>query len=163
MAEVRPLRLKAEPSRVREKIATELPFVRVLINPPAPHMEPYLDYTVPISMSGSIGVGSFVEVPFNNTTVPGVVVDRIERSDVGGRIKPVSKLLGETPITTTRHLAFIASIAERYGVSPWEFFKQAIPPLSATALKNFMKRATQDAAVTLRRSHLNFPQICKSG
>jgi len=148
VAEVRPLRLKAEPSRAREKIATELPFVRVLINPPAPHMEPYLDYTVPISMSGSIGIGSLVEVPFNNTTVPGVVVDRIERSDVGGRIKPVSKLLGETPITTSHHLAFIASIAQRYGVAPWEFFKQAIPSISVTALKNFMKSAAQDAAVT---------------
>ena len=139
MAEVKPLRLKREKVAPTRAITSELPFVRVLIDVPAPHIEPVLDYAVPAEFSDQAMVGTLVEVPFNQNLVLGVIVARESTASVAGRIKPIHRVFGQAPITDQGHIEEIIDIAARYGAAPWDFFASSIPAYSAVGEKAILK------------------------
>src|SRR5512144_2456151 len=69
-------------------------YVRVLVDR-AIHRE--LDYSVPESVAGRIGVGSRVRVPFRDKSALATVVAIPEQSDVKG-IRPIEAIIGEAAI-----------------------------------------------------------------
>ena len=139
MAEVKPLRLKREKAAPSRAITSDLPFARVLVDVPAPHIEPFLDYAVPAEFSDQAVVGTLVEVPFNQNLVLGVIVAREPTTRIAGRIKPIHRVFGQTPITDQGHIDEILDIAARYGVAPWYFFASSIPAFSAVGEKAILK------------------------
>ena len=139
MAEVKPLRLKSEKASRTEANADYLPYARVLVDVPAIHLDPYLDYSVPASLRDTAVPGSFVEVPYGSNNLVGIILNRGEKPSITGKLKQISKVLGVTAITDSSHIDLCISLAKQYGATPWDFLRAAIPPLSITAQRTFIK------------------------
>src|SRR5213594_2110752 len=75
-------------------------YVRVIIDR-AIHRE--LDYAVPESLSGRIGVGSRVRVPFREKSALATVVGVLEDSEAKG-IRPIEAIIGEAPVLSEQLL-----------------------------------------------------------
>src|SRR6266480_2837482 len=69
-------------------------YVRVIIDR-AIHRE--LDYAVPDSLTGRIGVGSRVRVPFRDKSALATVVALPEQTEAKG-IRPIEAIIGEAPV-----------------------------------------------------------------
>ena len=141
VAEIRPLTLRAERATVKESVSKRLPIAHVLVDTPAIHLEPFLDYSVPASLDGTITTGSLVEVPYGNSQVMGLVVSRSDASVITGKIKQISKVLSPVVVSSTAHIEFIKKVSQSYGCRPWDLVRSAIPTPIAIATKKFL--ATQ--------------------
>ena len=75
-------------------------YVRVVIDR-AIHRE--LDYAVPDSLTGRIGVGSRVRVPFRDKSALATVVAVPESSKAKG-IRPIEGVIGEAPVLSEQRL-----------------------------------------------------------
>src|SRR6266513_979895 len=75
-------------------------YVRVIIDR-AIHRE--LDYAVPDSLTGRIGVGSRVRVPFREKSALATVVALPEQTDAKG-IRPIEAIIGEAPVLSEQLL-----------------------------------------------------------
>src|SRR5207247_1642917 len=71
-----------------------LRYVRVIVDR-AIHRE--LDYSVPESLAGRVGIGSRVRVPFREKSALATVVAVPEQSEAKG-IRPIEAIIGEAPI-----------------------------------------------------------------
>src|SRR3989475_6925544 len=85
-------------------------YVRVIIDR-AIHRE--LDYAVPESLTGRIGVGSRVRVPFREKSALATVVALPEQTDAKG-IRPIEAIIGEAPVLTEQLLELGRWIATYY-------------------------------------------------
>src|SRR6476660_3888258 len=85
-------------------------YVRVIIDR-AIHRE--LDYAVPDSLTGRIGVGSRVRVPFREKSALATVVALPEQTDAKG-IRPIEAIIGEAPVLSEQLLELGRWIATYY-------------------------------------------------
>src|SRR4029077_8135736 len=85
-------------------------YVRVIIDR-AIHRE--LDYAVPDNLTGRIGVGSRVRVPFREKSALATVVALPEQTDAKG-IRPIEAIIGEAPVLSERLLELGRWIATYY-------------------------------------------------
>src|SRR4051812_36509761 len=69
-------------------------YIRVIIDR-AIHRE--LDYSVPETLAGRVGVGSRVRVPFRDKQALGTVIALLEHSEAQG-IRPIDAIVGDAPI-----------------------------------------------------------------
>ncbi len=77
-----------------------LRYVRVIVDR-AIHRE--LDYSVPESLAGRVGVGSRVRVPFRDKSALATVVAIPEQSEAHG-IRPIEAIIGDAPILSEQLL-----------------------------------------------------------
>ncbi len=70
------------------------PFVRVIVDR---SIRRELDYSVPETLAGKVGVGSRVRVPFRDKTLLATVVATLSESPAEG-IKPIQALVGDKPV-----------------------------------------------------------------
>src|SRR5438094_487236 len=85
-------------------------YVRVIIDR-AIHRE--LDYAVPDGLTGRIGVGSRVRVPFREKSALATVVALPEQTDAKG-IRPIEAIIGEAPVLSEQLLELGRWIATYY-------------------------------------------------
>jgi primosomal protein N' (replication factor Y) len=85
-------------------------YVRVIIDR-AIHRE--LDYAVPDSLTGRIGIGSRVRVPFREKSALATVVALPEQTDAKG-IRPIEAIIGEAPVLSEQLLELGRWIATYY-------------------------------------------------
>src|SRR5205814_5420942 len=85
-------------------------YVRVIIDR-AIHRE--LDYAVPESLTGRIGVGSRVRVPFRDKSALATVVALPEQTEAKG-IRPIEAIIGEAPVLSEQLLELARWIGAYY-------------------------------------------------
>src|SRR5204862_2866856 len=85
-------------------------YVRVIIDR-AIHRE--LDYAVPESLTGRIGVGSRVRVPFRDKSALATVVALPEQTEAKG-IRPIEAIIGEAPVLSEQSLELARWIGAYY-------------------------------------------------
>src|SRR5947208_13582660 len=85
-------------------------YVRVIIDR-AIHRE--LDYAVPESLTGRIGVGSRVRVPFREKSALATVVALPEQTEAKG-IRPIEAIVGDTPALSEQLLELARWIGTYY-------------------------------------------------
>src|SRR4030095_1024302 len=85
-------------------------YVRVIVDR-AIHRE--LDYSVPESLAGRVGVGSRVRVPFRDKSALATVVSIPDESDAKG-IRPIEAIIGEAPILSEQLLELARWIGTYY-------------------------------------------------
>src|SRR5438309_248839 len=85
-------------------------YVRVIIDR-AIHRE--LDYAVPESLTGRIGVGSRVRVPFREKSALATVVALPEQTEAKG-IRPIESIIGEAPVLSEQLLELARWIGTYY-------------------------------------------------
>jgi primosomal protein N' (replication factor Y) len=85
-------------------------YVRVIIDR-AIHRE--LDYAIPDSLTGRIGIGSRVRVPFREKSALATVVALPEQTDAKG-IRPIEAIIGEAPVLSEQLLELGRWIATYY-------------------------------------------------
>lgn len=84
-------------------------FVQIVVNVPA--VSGVFDYAVPKSLSGRVGVGHLVIVPFGRQTVQGVVYRFVDSPSVP-EVKEILEVVDEEPVLTQPQLALAAEMAE---------------------------------------------------
>src|SRR5215470_1229106 len=87
-----------------------LRYVRVIVDR-AIHRE--LDYSVPESLAGRVGVGSRVRVPFRDKSALATVVAIPEQSEAKG-IRPIEAIVGEAPVLNEQLLELARWIGTYY-------------------------------------------------
>ncbi len=98
-------------------------YVRVVIDR-AIHRE--LDYSVPESLAGRVGIGSRVRVPFREKSALATVVAVPEQSEAKG-IRPIEAIVGEAPILS-EHVLELARWIGTYYCCPIETVVRSVLP-----------------------------------
>jgi primosomal protein N' (replication factor Y) len=98
-------------------------YIRVVIDR-AIHRE--LDYSVPETLAGRVGVGSRVRVPFRDKSALATVVATLEQSNVGG-IRPIEAIVGEGPVLR-EPLLELAKWMSAYYCCPLETVMRSLLP-----------------------------------
>src|SRR4029077_10009132 len=98
-------------------------YVRVIVDN-AIHRE--LDYSVPESLAGRVGIGSRVRVPFREKSALATVVAVPEQSEAKG-IRPIEAMVGEAPILS-EHVLELARWIGTYYCCPIETVVRSVLP-----------------------------------
>src|ERR1044071_9505290 len=102
---------------------TKPSYVRVIIDR---SIQRELDYAIPESFTGNIGIGSRVRVPFRERSALGTVVGLLVSSDATG-IRPIEALVGDAPILSEK-LIELARWMSVYYCCPIETVMRSLLP-----------------------------------
>jgi primosomal protein N' (replication factor Y) (superfamily II helicase) len=111
-------------------------YVRVIIDR-AIHRE--LDYAVPESLAGRVGVGSRVRVPFRDKSGLATVVAALERSEAEG-IRPIEAVLGEAPVLSEAILELANWMSTYYCCSIEAVIRSLLPQVIRRAEVGWKKQ-----------------------
>lgn len=84
-------------------------FIQIVVNVPA--VSGIFDYAVPESLTGKVGVGHLVIIPFGNQTAQGVVFRFIDQPSVPN-VKEVLELVDSEPVLTQVQISLAEVLAE---------------------------------------------------
>ena len=136
MAEVKPLKLRRESVRLPHVRASQMPYVRVLVDHQILHLDQYFDYEVPETLSEVAIIGALVEVEFGHSLTQGLITDRSVDVRTSGELKAIRKVLTKVPYIEPEQLQLIESAANYYGASTWDFIRACVPPFSKQGERN---------------------------
>jgi primosomal protein N' (replication factor Y) (superfamily II helicase) len=111
-------------------------YVRVIIDR-AIHRE--LDYAVPESLAGRVGVGSRVRVPFRDKSGLATVVAALERSEAEG-IRPIEAVLGDAPVLSEAILELANWMSTYYCCSIEAVIRSLLPQVIRRAEVGWKKQ-----------------------
>ncbi len=140
MAEVKPLRLKAQRVAKRVAIATESPTAQICVDTGVFHLANSFDYLVPEEFSDLVKPGVFVKVQFGPNELSGYVVSRNPSDLELSKLKPILKIVSPIPLLTHELIEIIELTCERYACKPWDVIRSAIPARMAGAEREFLGR-----------------------
>jgi primosomal protein N' (replication factor Y) len=100
-------------------------------------------YAVPEALRDSLQPGSRVLVPFRKKTLVGVVVELVESSPAGTKIREITRVLDSVPALTPRLIELAQWIAGYYLAPIGEVFRAMLPPV--TELKSQREILLTDA------------------
>ena len=141
------LRLKSQVIARTHSVALNLPFARVWVDTGVFHLDGTYDYSVPEQFTAQVNTGVRVQVPFNGREVEAIVLERVEVAAVSGAIKSISKVLSIYPVATKGSLALIERVAKKWGSSPFDIIRSAIPSRVASVDKGLsFSIPSQDAS-----------------
>lgn len=86
-----------------------------------------LDYAVPDSLRGKLAIGSRLMVPLQRQQVPAVVIELLEQSPHGHRLREALHLIGSRPMFTPGLLRLASWIAEYYVVPLHQVLRSMLP------------------------------------
>ena len=84
-------------------------FVQIVVNMPA--VAGVFDYALPETLTGTVGIGHLVIIPFGKQTVQGVVLRFIDQPSVR-EVKEVLELVDPEPVLTQAQIALAEAMAE---------------------------------------------------
>jgi primosomal protein N' (replication factor Y) len=111
----------------------ERPVARVCVDVSLPHLDRPFDYLVPAKLSESAQPGVRVRVRFAGQLVDGYVLERIERSEHGGRLANLERVVSPECVLTPAVAALCREIADRYAGMLPDVLRLAVPPRHARA------------------------------
>lgn len=111
--------------------APELPIARVVVDVPLAHLDRLFDYRVPASMHESCVPGCRVRVRFAGQEVDGFVLERVARSEHGGRLVPLRRVVSAEPVLSPEVARVARLIADRYAGTLYDVLRLAVPPRHA--------------------------------
>ncbi|MBQ4313530.1 MAG: primosomal protein N', partial [Clostridia bacterium] len=102
--------------------------VKVAVEKVAYHFDKLFDYIIPIELRASVKVGSRVLVPFGrgNRKRQAIVFEIAESSDLE-KVKPISRLLDQTPLLTQEMLSLAQWIKSNYYCTLFEAARVMLP------------------------------------
>ena len=154
MAEVKPLRLKAQRVAKRVAIATDSPTAQICVDTGVFHLPNIFDYLVPEEISELVQPGVFVKVQFGPNECSGYVVSRNPSALEVAKLKPILKLISSIPLLTNELIEIIELTCERYACKPWDVIRSAIPMRMAGTERVFIGRKLPEAVKeVLERKH----------
>src|ERR1043165_4211557 len=133
-----------------EHLAAKANYVRVIIDR-AIHRE--LDYSVPETLAGRVGVGSRVRVPFRDKSALATVVAIPEQSDAKG-IRPIEAIVGDAPILTEQLLELARWIGTYYCCPVEAVMRSVLPQVIRRAEVSWKKQLFVQPAHNLDRSKI---------
>jgi len=92
----------------------------------------YFDYAIPEGMK--VEVGQLVEIPFRSSSILGCVSGTTDTSIHKGKLKPITRLLNQTPFLSGRAVKFANEVARVYGVAPSVIITMMLPSLQKRSL-----------------------------
>lgn len=154
MAEVKPLRLKAQRISKKVEVAELNPVAQISVDTGVFHLPDIFDYLVPKALSEVIVPGVFVEIPFGSREVSGYVVSRNQSNLDYSKLKFIKKTISPIPLLSEELLEIVTDTSNRYACKPWDVIRSAIPPRMASAEKDFVGRElSQSTSSKLKLSH----------
>ena len=133
VAQVKPLRLKAQRSPKIVAITKVDPIAEICVDTGVFHLPDIFDYLVPLELEDVIQPGVLVKVPFGSEVKMGYVTSRKAISDTSGKLKSISKVLTPLALLTPDLITLVSAVCERYACKPWDLIKSAIPSRSLAA------------------------------
>jgi len=126
-----PLKLKrqltAQKLKSNSAVANELPIAAVLVDAPVSHLEGIYDYLVPLQLDHLAVYGTKVVVPFGNTQVDGLILERKSSSVESRNLKMITKVSSPSSLISTEVMHHMEQVRNRFGGSIWNLLKSAIP------------------------------------
>src|SRR2546429_2441128 len=123
-------------SMICEQRMAKANYVRVIVDR-AIHRE--LDYSVPESLAGRLGVGSRVRVPFRDKSALATVVAIPEQSEAKG-IRPIEAIIGDAPILSEQVLELAKWIGTYYCCPIETVMRSMLPQVIRRAEIGFKKQ-----------------------
>jgi len=130
VAELKPLKLKAQSALVTRALASDEPILRVLVDHQIPHLDQIYEYTVPEEFSAGAQIGALVEIEFGHSLTQGIIISRSAHSETAGKLKQIKKVLSQKPYLLDQQLSLIATASHFFGASQWDFIRSTVPPFS---------------------------------
>ena len=159
MAAVKPLKLKQQKAPLVRAEALLKPIAKVLVDHHILHLDQYLEYLVPEELSSSASIGTLVEVELSHHLTQGIVVARYEKSESGGELKTLSKVLSGLPYMPTELLGTVEDCASLYGSSAWDFIRSCVPPYSRSGEKVALSTISHSSRESERAINLPAPLV----
>ncbi len=135
MATTGRLRLRAQTIAQRTQPALDRPVARVWVDSGVFHLDQPYDYFVPAHLSEIIDIGVRVQVPFNGREVEAIILERLEKPQIVGSIKPITRVISVHAVATNISLKLIELVARRWLSNPFDIAKAAIPSRTASVDK----------------------------
>jgi len=111
----------------------ERPVASVCVDVSLPHLDRPFDYLVPAKLSESAQPGVRVKVRFAGQLVGGFILDRVERSEHGGRLANLERVVSPERVLSPAVAALCREIADRYAGTLPDVLRLAVPPRHARA------------------------------
>lgn len=109
---------------------------RVILDLDIPHLDRPFDYSIPKDMAVGLQVGSLVRVKWGAQRFNAWVVEVAAKSEHGGPLAPILRLLSAEPLFTPRMLETYRYLAVRFASTLSQVLSLAIPPRRAKTEKN---------------------------
>lgn len=143
MAQVKPLRLKAQKSKARaihHEFSADA--VRAVVDTGVFHLDGFYDYLVPLELDQEVVPGVRMLVPFANRTLEAIAVERVSASGLKV-LKSIDSLIAPFPLLSKEVLDLIFECAKRWASHPYDLIKSAVPPRAPSAEKGLEAKASQ--------------------
>jgi primosomal protein N' (replication factor Y) len=170
VAEVKPLRLKAQRVAKKVAIATVNPVAQICVDTGVFHLPDTYDYLVPANLHEFVVPGVFVKVPFGSNEVMGYVQDRKLSELDPAKLKTISKIISPIPLLTEELIEIVGLTCERYACKPWDVIRSAIPSRVAASEKFYEGKSLPgnskpaiklEHLVTISKSIDSFPTLIR--
>ena len=135
-------------TKAAKEPAATLSVARICVDLPLPHLDRPFDYLVPATLDAEVVVGGRVRIRFAGQLVDGMVLDRIERSEHGGRLAFVERAVSAEPLLSPEIAAAAREVADRSAGTLADVLRLAIPPRHARAEQSPWPVAGADVPVT---------------
>ena len=171
MAEVKPLRLKAQRVAKKVAIAPVNPVAQICVDTGVFHLPDTYDYLVPANLHEFVVPGVFVKVPFGSNEVMGYVQDRKLSELDPAKLKTISKIISPIPLLTEELIEIVGLTCERYACKPWDVIRSAIPSRVAASEKFYEGKSLPgnskpaiklEHLVTISKSIDSFPTLIRT-
>lgn len=117
--------------RIRPEPADVRPVARVAVDVSLPHLDRLFDYQVPRPLDAEAVPGCRVRVRFAGRPVGGFVIERAERTDHGGGLAFLDRVVSPEPVLTPEIAGLARAVADRYGGTLADVLRLAVPPRHA--------------------------------
>lgn len=124
---------RKRPAKPAQEAALIRPVARIVVDSGLPHLDRFFDYLVPKELDAATVAGCRVRVRFAGRLVDGFVVERAERSEHGGRLAFLAKVVSSEPVLLPETLTLARAVADRYAGSLGDVLRLAVPPRHARA------------------------------
>jgi primosomal protein N' (replication factor Y) (superfamily II helicase) len=118
------------PARGREPAAA-LPVARVCVDVALAHLDRPFDYLVPADLDADAAPGVRVRVRFAGQLVDGYLLDRVARSEHGGRLAYLERVVSPERVLDPDVLRLAEVVAQRYAGTLADVLRLAVPPRHA--------------------------------
>ena len=104
----------------------------VAVDHEVPHLDRLFDYAVPPEFDAAAQPGVRVRVRLAGRLVGGIIVARSTHSVFGGKLQPLSRVLGAEPVLTPETATLMRAVADRWAGTLSDVLRLAIPPRRVT-------------------------------
>jgi len=143
VAQVKPLRLKAQKSKTKVShtdFAADA--VRTIVDTGVFHLDGFYDYLVPLELDQEVAPGVRMLVPFGNRTLEAIAIERVS----GGGLKvmkSIDSIISPFPLLTKGVLDLIFDCSKRWAAHPYDLIKSAVPPRAPSVEKGVVFKTNQ--------------------